>query len=146
MATKNWKEQLTGQMTPALAEDTLAAAEATGIPSTISWALQGYSRAFADTDPARALAAKRRNLALTRQSGNRWWEAVVVDEMAALEARHGEPRAALDRSTRWSKRCTRRATVQPCQPPSATWPSSSTGSASPNRLPPSTAPAVNACE
>ena len=37
----------------ALADETLAAARSTGNPLWIAYALAGYGRAFADSDPAR---------------------------------------------------------------------------------------------
>jgi hypothetical protein len=78
------------------AADALTAAEATGIPFPVLYGLDAYAKAYADTEPGRALAAKRRALAIARESNNRLWSGVIARELAGLEAAHGDPRAGLD--------------------------------------------------
>ena len=78
------------------AAEALTAAEATGIPFSILYALDAYAKAYADAEPDRALAAKRRALAIARKSNNRLWIGVIARELAGLEATHGDPRAGLD--------------------------------------------------
>jgi predicted ATPase/DNA-binding winged helix-turn-helix (wHTH) protein len=78
-----------------IADRIVAAAEATGIPTSICIALWAKGVAFAATDPAEALAAYERAIAVTRVSGNRWWEIVIILEVAALQARSGDPITAL---------------------------------------------------
>jgi hypothetical protein len=79
----------------ALAGDAVAAAEATGIPSSIAFALDCYATAFAELDPVRALMARRRALVVVRDSDNRMLEALSARELASLEAVHGDPRTGL---------------------------------------------------
>ena len=79
-----------------MAEEAVAAATARGIPSPIAFALVAYGRAFAETDPAQALAAMRRGLAVAHDSNNTWQEAMIGTELAALETAHGDATAALE--------------------------------------------------
>ena len=79
-----------------MAEEAVSATTASGIPSQIAFALVAYGRAFAETDPAQALVAMRRGLAVARASDNRWQEAMVGTELAALETAHGDASAALE--------------------------------------------------
>jgi hypothetical protein len=74
----------------ALADETLAAARATGNPLWIAYALAGYGRAFADSDPARALDAYREGLDYCRQQRIMQFESVIAREAAGLEALHGQ--------------------------------------------------------
>ena len=78
------------------AVDAVAAAEASALPWSLAWALYTFGQAFGGSDPARALVAMRRALSLARESNNRLLEAISARGLASLEARHGEPRAALD--------------------------------------------------
>jgi predicted ATPase len=78
------------------AADALTAAEATGIPFPVLYGLDAYAKAYADIEPGRALAAKRRALTIARESNNRLWSGVIARELAGLEAAHGDPRAGLD--------------------------------------------------
>ena len=50
------------------------AAEATGNPFALSWALLAYGGAVQDADPARSLATLRRGLVIAQDSGNRFVE------------------------------------------------------------------------
>jgi predicted ATPase/class 3 adenylate cyclase len=79
-----------------LAEAAVSATQASGIPSQIAFALVGYGRAFAEADPAQALHAMRRGLAVAHECGNSWHEGYIGQELASLEARHGDTEAALD--------------------------------------------------
>ena len=73
----------------------VAAAEATHIPYSIAIAWYSKGRAFAEADPPTAIAAYERAIGITRESGNRLWEQMVVADMAALQARAGSPATAL---------------------------------------------------
>jgi predicted ATPase len=79
----------------AMADATLAAADAHGNPFWIAWALAGAGRAFTDDDPGRALAAYRRGLTYARGHRLPVWEARLAREAAGLEAVHGELEQAL---------------------------------------------------
>ena len=72
------------------------AAEATGNPYAISFALWAYGHAFRDADPDRARAAMRRGVVIAQDSGNRFNESHLVATLARLEAQHGDPLAGLD--------------------------------------------------
>ena len=72
------------------------AAEATHNPCVLSFALFAYGFAFRDADPGAALAAVRRGLIVAQDSGNRGIESFLVDGLARLEAKYGDPLAALD--------------------------------------------------
>ena len=80
----------------AMAGDTVAAAEASGIPASIAYALNAYGKALADSDPARALVVTRRALTVAHDSNSPMIEALILGDLAGLEARHGEPRLALE--------------------------------------------------
>ena len=72
------------------------AAEATRNPSAILFALLAYGTAFLDADPDRALEAMRRGLVIAQDSGNRFNETLLAQNMAGVEAQHGDPLAAFD--------------------------------------------------
>jgi predicted ATPase len=72
------------------------AAEATGNPYVLSWALVAHGYAFRAGDPGLALAAARRGLAIARDSGNRFNETMLVHMLSGLEAECGDRMAALD--------------------------------------------------
>jgi predicted ATPase/class 3 adenylate cyclase len=78
-----------------IANGVLAEIEATGIPSSVAAALWARGEVFAEADPAEALAAYQRAVAVARQSGNRFWETLVTPKAAALQARRGDPIGAL---------------------------------------------------
>jgi tetratricopeptide (TPR) repeat protein len=78
-----------------IADAIVAQVEATGVPASISIALWAKGHAFAAADPAEALAAYERAIAIAQQSGNRFWEIMIILEVAALQARSGEPINAL---------------------------------------------------
>ena len=75
------------------------AAEATGNPCVLSWALLAYGFAFRDADPDRAREAMRRGVVIAQDSGNRTIETHLASNLARLEADHGDPLAALEYSS-----------------------------------------------
>ena len=74
------------------------AAEATGNPFAISFALMAYGFAFGDADFDRAREALRRGLVIAQDSGNRDTETHLTACLARLEADSGDPLAALEYS------------------------------------------------
>ena len=62
----------------------------------LSFALLAYGFAFRDADPDRALGATRLGLAIARDSGNRGTETSLALSLSRLEAKYGDPLAALD--------------------------------------------------
>lgn len=70
----------------AAASGLLDAAEATGNPCALSFALQAYGFAFRDADPDRARDALRRGLVIAQDSGNRTNAAHLAALLARLEA------------------------------------------------------------
>jgi predicted ATPase len=79
----------------AIAEETVAAARGRGNPFYVAFALAGYGRTFATTDPGRALTALRDGLAVAREHRIPLWEAIIAPDAAQLEAAHGELEYAL---------------------------------------------------
>jgi predicted ATPase len=80
----------------AAATGLIEAAEATCNPSAISFAVLAYGTAFLDADPVRARDTLRRGLVIAQDSGNRHRESYLAASLARLEARYGDPLAALD--------------------------------------------------
>ena len=78
----------------AAASGLIDAAEATGNPCALSFALQAFGFAFRDADPVRARDALRRGLVIAQDSGNR--ESHLTACLARLEANSGDPLAALE--------------------------------------------------
>jgi predicted ATPase/class 3 adenylate cyclase len=78
------------------ANGVIDAAEATGNPYLIAYALQSYAWAVHDADPAGALAAFRRGLAIAHDSGNRATVTHISANMCLSQAKHGETLAFLD--------------------------------------------------
>jgi hypothetical protein len=72
-----------------------AAADATGIPSSISLAYFGKSWALAPSDPAAALKACEHAVTIASGSGNRFWALMASSWMTALHVQAGAPVAAL---------------------------------------------------
>ena len=72
------------------------AAEASGNPWVLAYALLACGYAFRDTDPDRALEAVRRSLIVAQDSGNRLWETQFSHLLAVLEAEQGDRMGALD--------------------------------------------------
>ncbi|MCW2662683.1 MAG: cyclase [Mycobacterium sp.] len=89
---------VTGSLDDAMAatSDLIDAAEATGNPQVLSWALLAYGFAFRHADPDLAIEASRRGLVIAQDSGNRLNETTLTYLLAALEGEHGDRMAALD--------------------------------------------------
>ena len=77
----------------------IEAAQATGNPHWLGWALAAYGLAFRDTDPVGALHALGRGLGIAQDSGNRANASALAPFLARLEAEHGDPLTALDHLT-----------------------------------------------
>jgi hypothetical protein len=78
----------------------VAAAETTGIPYSMAIAYYSKGRTFAEAEPTTAITAYEHAISIARDSGNRFWEQLVVADMAALQARAGIRRR---RSPRFGK-------------------------------------------
>ena len=72
------------------------AAEATGNPYVISFALLAYGYAWQDAEPGRTLDALRRGLRVAHHNGVRVNESILAMTLDRSEAIHGDPLAALD--------------------------------------------------
>jgi hypothetical protein len=81
------------------ADGLIEAAEATGNPSLLAWALAAYGVAFRDTDPVGALNALSRGLVIAQDCGNRADASVLAPVLALLEAEHGDTVSAFDHLT-----------------------------------------------
>ena len=81
------------------ADGLIEAAEATGNPHLLALALSAHGSAFRDTDPVGALNAGGRGLTIAQDSGNRTIASILANNLARLEAEHGDPVAALDHLT-----------------------------------------------
>ena len=67
-------------------------------PYAISFALLAYGFAFRNADPDRAREAMRRGVVIAHDSGNRYNETHLTVTLALLEAKFGDPLAALEYS------------------------------------------------
>jgi tetratricopeptide (TPR) repeat protein len=81
------------------ADGLIEAAEATGNPSWLAFALFAYGVAFRDADPVGALNALGRGLVIAQDSGNRTNASVLAEFLARLEAEHGDTVSAFDHLT-----------------------------------------------
>ena len=72
------------------ADGLFEAAEATGNPFSLAWALFAYGLAFRDADPVGALNALGRGLVIAQDSGNRTHASALANRLARLEAEHGD--------------------------------------------------------
>ncbi len=81
------------------ADGLIEAAEATGNPYLLAWALGAYGAAFRDADPVGALNALGRGLVIAQDSGNRSHASVLAVFLARLEAEHGDTVSAFDHLT-----------------------------------------------
>jgi predicted ATPase/class 3 adenylate cyclase len=77
------------------ADGLIEAAEKTGNPYLLSFALTAYGFAFRDADPVRALGPMRQALEIAQNSGNRFNESNAATNLAQLEVQYGDPLAAL---------------------------------------------------
>jgi predicted ATPase len=81
------------------ADGLIEAAEATGNPAFLAWALGAYGLAFRDADPVGALNALGRGLVIAQDSGNRFSASVLAPFLARLEAEHDGTVSAFDHLT-----------------------------------------------
>ena len=81
------------------ADGLIEAAEATGNPSLLAFALATYGWAFRDADPVGALNALGRGLVIAQDSGNRAQESALAVFLARHEAEHGDTASAFDHLT-----------------------------------------------
>jgi predicted ATPase len=81
------------------ADGLIEAAETTGNPLLLAWALGAYGAAFRDADPVAALNAHRQGLVIAQDSGNRTIVSIQANGLARLEAEHGDTLAAFDHLT-----------------------------------------------
>jgi hypothetical protein len=81
------------------ADGLIEAAEATGNPHLLAWALGAYGSAFRDADPVGALNALGRGLVIAQDSGNRAQASILAQLLARLGAEHGDPVSAFDHLT-----------------------------------------------
>jgi predicted ATPase/class 3 adenylate cyclase len=81
------------------ADGLIEAAEATGNPSVLAFALGAYGLAFRNADPVRALNAVRRGLVIAQDSGDCANASVLANVLALLEAEHGDTVSAFDHLT-----------------------------------------------
>ena len=80
----------------AVATDLLDTADAIANPWALSFVLLTYGIACGDVDPVRAQDAMRRGLVIAQDSGTRYNETHLANILGRLEARYGDPLAALD--------------------------------------------------
>ena len=78
------------------ADGLIEAAEATGNPLLLAFALLGYGAAFRDADPVRALNALGRGLVIAQDSGSRTSASLLALNLARLEAEHAGTVSAFD--------------------------------------------------
>jgi tetratricopeptide (TPR) repeat protein len=81
------------------ADGLIEAADATGNPFFLTWALLAYGAAFRHAEPVEALTAIRRGLVIAQDSGNRTQASVLATNLAILEAEHGDTVSAFDHLT-----------------------------------------------
>jgi len=81
------------------ADGLIEAAEATGNPSLLAWALNAYGVAFRDADPVGALHAVGRGLVVAQDSGSRAQASALAVFLARLEAEQGGTVSAFDHLT-----------------------------------------------
>ena len=79
-----------------VAKELIEAADSFTNPWAVSWALLAYGMACCDVDPTGARDAMRRGLIVAKETGNRYFESHLANVLGRLEARHGDPVAALD--------------------------------------------------
>ena len=61
----------------------------------MAYALLGYARAFAETDPPRAMRVLQEGVTYTQEHHLPFWEAIIIREAATMEAVHGDRDRAL---------------------------------------------------
>jgi predicted ATPase/class 3 adenylate cyclase len=80
----------------AVAEGLPAAADLTDNPQLKALALNAYTWAYWEADPATAYDVSRRAMKIARDSGNRFIESTISIGLSRLAAGHGDPIEALD--------------------------------------------------
>ena len=80
----------------AVSEGLLAAADATGNPHVVCYALMAYGMVHRHVDPVAAYEAHRRGLQIAQDSGNRFAESYHAGNLGRLAATHAEATDALD--------------------------------------------------
>ena len=81
------------------ADGLIEAAETTGNPFLLAWALGTHGLAFRDADPVGALNALSRGLVIAQDSGHRACASALAEFLAIIEAKHGDTVSALDHLT-----------------------------------------------
>jgi predicted ATPase len=81
------------------ADGLIEAAEATGNPHMLAWALAAYGSALRDADPVGALHALGRGLVIAQDSGSRAHASGLATVLARFEAEQGGTVAAFDHLT-----------------------------------------------
>ena len=81
------------------ADGLIEAAEATGNPMLLAWALSAYGVAFRDADPVGRLTPSAGVWWIAQDSGNRAHASALATSLARLEAEHGDTLAAFDHLT-----------------------------------------------
>jgi predicted ATPase len=81
------------------ADGLIEAAEATGNPHVLAWALYAHYAAFRGADPIGALNTLGRGLVIAQDSGNRTIASDLATSLARLEAKHGDTVSAFDHLT-----------------------------------------------
>jgi tetratricopeptide (TPR) repeat protein len=84
-----------GDEAMAIADEVVAKAKFSGIPSSLAVALLAKGSDFLRSDPARALDALEQAATIARETGNRVWEVLAVPSLASAQARSGDPTTAL---------------------------------------------------
>jgi predicted ATPase len=78
------------------ADHALALAEVAGMPSPMVFAYRGKGLALAKSDPHQAIATLERGLAVAERSGAPFFVNSIAIDIANLQAKSGEPKAALE--------------------------------------------------
>jgi predicted ATPase len=79
-----------------IADDVLAQAIATGMPSSIAMGYRVKGLALAKSDPAKAIEVLQRAHRTAQRSGTPLWANSIAIDIANLQATTGEPKAALE--------------------------------------------------
>ncbi len=85
-----------GEEARALADDALHALREQDTPFWLAYTLLGYARAFAETDPPRAMRVLQEAVTYTQEHRLPFWEAIIIREAATMEALHGDRDRALE--------------------------------------------------
>lgn len=79
-----------------IADEVVARVDAAGVPMSIAIAYAGKGAALEVADDETALAAYEHAVDVARRAGARFMEALIAPRVAALHARSGEPKVALE--------------------------------------------------